>query len=78
MFELLLHAAHAHVLAAPAVSLTEHSGHATMAGQKNVPTHQLNLVGGTNEVYNRSDTGPLDARADTPTCLCDPCRGWPH
>jgi hypothetical protein len=56
MFELLLHAAHAHVLAAPAASLTEHSGHATMAGQKNVPTHQLNLVGGTNEVYNRCAT----------------------
>jgi len=53
VFELLLHAAHAHVLAAPTATLAEHSGHAAVAGEKNVPTHQLNLVGGTNEVYNR-------------------------
>ena len=40
------------MLAAPTATLAEHSGHAAVAGEKNVPTHQLNLVGGTNEVYN--------------------------
>ena len=51
MFELLVSAAHAHLLAA------EHGASAAVLGEKHsvVHTNQLNLVGGNNQVYNRSN-----------------------
>ena len=49
MFELLVSAAHAHLLAA------ENGATAAVLGEKHaaVHTNQLNLVGNSNQVYNR-------------------------
>jgi hypothetical protein len=49
MFELLVSAAHAHLLVA------EHNASTAVLGDKHsvVHTNQLNLVGNSNQVYNR-------------------------
>jgi len=53
VFELLVHAAHAHLLTAPVVAVADHSSHTGLAGDKTVVTHKLDLVGSNNEVYDR-------------------------